>query len=915
MKFAAVLSAGAAAASVAQVEDYIANQRCLEQYIRFSKPACVANGECFEPGSNGCTDVTQWQWPGHEAGVNPHPRNRVTKNGHDQQKTVWTYSGAVDQGEAMQIYARIGADGQRSATQVTAEGVLNTPVNMISFIANVLIDQPAQWFRPGHNNTNGCGQEQTWELPFGFEGNSTTALPKFQKNLKLMHENGKTITMTMGSWCTSFPVLPSEEWSEENFGEFVDYFKHIRETTFGGFLDGIDFDWEGYCSQECLKGANACHCDWDDQICGEKTPEELAAGVRWSKAGSPVQYECWRMATKSTIQVLTGITYHMKQAGFVVTIVPMSTQVYSGEEDATGNQVMRNEMVKYRKQPYAGGKAIAGSTQVDLMDVADGVLLQWYSGFDASLCKHGPAGSCSCNNVPDKDYPNELNLSNGLITSYWSINGSDGNMFPTTFPIRCEACSGTSGPNACSSKEEAWFKVCNENQTTCVDSHKAGLQNYSAHHNHTENWWVEGLSVNSKCPRSIDCPDWQYEQEQRYSRQLNLLQSIAKVVDISKVSIGFEVLGIDVQVQMHAYVDPALPWTDVTPDQLHKEKIYYKDCHVNMTAENEAQEMRCAQPLLAQQWGPKFVAKDVVGLDEVIKAKLGAGLAGVGFFTLDGVIAVPHGEKARYWRPQLLELNETWAHIPGTNVPIPGPTPLPPQPSLGFCTKFAQKNACGPCNEESDCGINQGSACWKAKDANCGVSPSPSPGPAPGPASKPYFCMHSSPQNACGSCATPADCGGSDWGLCWATKDAQCPAAFEATLLNAVSLASPKLTLKKPAQCDKKFACCREGSTEFCSGKAKLAFCDPKAMHTDRAVPHGEGCVCPYNSKFDHRSKECKGSFGPTPTEFYCVHNAEKNSCGACKTPEDCGGNSTAWDLCWASKDTACPKELTQLVV
>ena len=41
-------------------------------------------------------------------------------------------------------------------------------------------------------------------------------------------------------------------------------------------------------------------------------------------------------------------------------------------------EVMRNEMVKYRKQPYAGGKAIAGSTQVDLMDVADGVLLQWY---------------------------------------------------------------------------------------------------------------------------------------------------------------------------------------------------------------------------------------------------------------------------------------------------------------------------------------------------------------------------------------------------------------------------------------------------------------------------------------------------------------------------------------------------------
>merc|ERR1711966_614105 len=124
------------------------------------------------------------------------------------------------------------------------------------------IDQPSEWFRPGHNNTDGCGQKQTWELPFGFEGNSTTALPVFQKNLKLLHENGVTVTMTMGSWCTSFPVAQEEEWTEDQFGEFVSYFQKIREETFGGYLDGIDFDWEGYCSQECLKGANACHCGW-----------------------------------------------------------------------------------------------------------------------------------------------------------------------------------------------------------------------------------------------------------------------------------------------------------------------------------------------------------------------------------------------------------------------------------------------------------------------------------------------------------------------------------------------------------------------------------------------------------------------------------------------------------------------------
>ena len=60
----------------------------------------------------------------------------------------------------------------------------------------------------------------------------------------------------MGSWCTEFPVNTSSEWSESDFSDFVDYFKTLRDSTFGGVLDGIDFDWEGYCKFECLKGAS-----------------------------------------------------------------------------------------------------------------------------------------------------------------------------------------------------------------------------------------------------------------------------------------------------------------------------------------------------------------------------------------------------------------------------------------------------------------------------------------------------------------------------------------------------------------------------------------------------------------------------------------------------------------------------------
>merc|ERR1712096_332525 len=108
--------------------------------------------------------------------------------------------------------------------------------------------------------------------------------------------------------------------------------------------------------------------------------------------------------------------------------------------------------------------------------------------------------------------------------------------------------------------------------------------------------------------------------------------------------------------------------------------IYYKECTQNMTAENEKDEMRCAQPVLAQQWGLKFNATDMIGLDAAVQKALGKSLNGVGFFTLDGVIAVPKGQKERYWRKALLELNETWAHIPNHAVPMPTPS------GSGVCT-------------------------------------------------------------------------------------------------------------------------------------------------------------------------------------------------------------------------------------
>merc|ERR1712159_496999 len=115
-------------------------------------------------------------------------------------------------------------------------------------------------------------------------------------------------------------------------------------------------------------------------------------------------HQCWVMPTTSTSQVMAGITSAMKKKGYVVTLVPMSTSMYSGEADTTPKQIMRNEYVKYRKQTSLG-------QQVDLLDLADGILLQWYSGFDAALCEntYSPSSkACTCDNTPAADYPNVL---------------------------------------------------------------------------------------------------------------------------------------------------------------------------------------------------------------------------------------------------------------------------------------------------------------------------------------------------------------------------------------------------------------------------------------------------------------------------------------------------------------------------
>jgi len=146
------------------------------------------------------------------------------------------------------------------------------------------------------------------------------------------------------------------------------------------------------------------------------------------------------------------------------------------------------------------------------------------------------------------------------------------------------------------------------------------------------------MTTNSKCPRSLDCPDWRYHNEEPYSRQIKLLRKLSKIFDLSKLSVGFETLGVDVLVQQMSYADKAPPRTTATNKEKWNEAKFFHECKQNVTLEDPLGANRCGAPLIQQQWGLKFNASEVIGLSRKVNEEFGHDIAGIGVFTLDGMM-------------------------------------------------------------------------------------------------------------------------------------------------------------------------------------------------------------------------------------------------------------------------------------
>lgn len=74
--------------------------------------------------------------------------------------------------------------------------------------------------------------------------------------------------------------------------------------------------------------------------------------------------------------------------------------------------------------------------------------------------------------------------------------------------------------------------------------------------------------------------------------------------------------------------------------------------------ENPTGANRCGAPLLQQQWGLKFNASEVKGLQEALIEETGSDLAGIGVFTLDGMMFDEKTE--RFWYKELCKLNKNF---------------------------------------------------------------------------------------------------------------------------------------------------------------------------------------------------------------------------------------------------------------
>ena len=379
--------------------------------------------------------------PPIEGKINPWPMSYGSN-------VMWLYGCPAVQGLACIPKQFQTSNGGVSNDFITE--ILNRNINYISLISNNKLNTPSDL---------GVELPTGEKYPSGFDptpsksGQHQTNIIFSKSQLKTLHDNGITIVLSIGSWLTDFVRNKNDIWTQNDYINYVERFKCIR-CSLGNTIDGIDFDIEGSCESKCL--ASGCECGWDDNCSGDGWTE---TNNMLTKTGN----KCYSLPTQTTIDVMNGISNEMKKNNFVVSIVPPTNTLFSSEKSTYNGQ---NQLVKYGLN----------------FNNIDGIMFQFYTGFDAGICKKGDDrwGNCL--------QQNETNLYN-INLDYLVNNG--------------------------------------------IDNSYKNLPTYSNYPNRSP----------LHCPRYIDCPDWKYKGEKPFQRQVEYFNNLVSGVEgitFNKIVLGLE---------------------------------------------------------------------------------------------------------------------------------------------------------------------------------------------------------------------------------------------------------------------------------------------------------------------------------------------------------------------------------------
>lgn len=396
------------------------------------------------------------------------------------------------------------SSGIIKTTAESIQTIIDSGINLLTLFSNIW--QPAMQYNQAGSFKGGEGQSAgKWSTTYGTEGEIPLGGEECgNKYIKQLQSCGVSVLLTIGSWDAIFPrdnnqgyttmergngttidtcspmkVADAENalpcmpgrWSDEQVTQFVETLSDMSDRM--GGIDGFDFDLEGF-------GAGT-------------NPHKEGVWTAWCNTyrdGGPYpnatypgdgKAACYSLPDAGTLDTFNRVFKQLKEKGFIVTVVPMSTGLYTNDSADTTPQ---NQFVVHG---------------LDHTNV-DGIMLQWYSGSGLNICNKAPDGLCEndatnqCDN-PDGDtnasrMTNLRNVLNNKISptlknkSYWpggpgaGLEGDSINYFYNTNPVEFAEISAT------------------------------GKCPY-------------------KCPRKIDCPDWAYTEDTHpFETQVNMLSRL-----------------------------------------------------------------------------------------------------------------------------------------------------------------------------------------------------------------------------------------------------------------------------------------------------------------------------------------------------------------------------------------------------